>query len=78
MNTTATTDFNTQLVSTGARFAIAAAVATALAVAWIAAEHESERAVVVAGTAMKAQAQRITLPAVEIVGRRSSGGKIAA
>jgi hypothetical protein len=74
MNITATTE----LIPTGARFAIAAAVAAALAVAWIAAEHESHDAVVVAGTAMKAQAVRVTLPAVEIVGRRSSGGKIAA
>src|SRR5947207_658951 len=63
MNTTANHFASQPLISAGARFAIAAAIAAALAVAWVGAEHESHGAVIVAGTAMKAQALRVTLPA---------------
>jgi hypothetical protein len=54
-----------------ARFAIAAAIAAALAVAWIGAEHESHGAVLVAGNAMHSHTAQVTLPKVEVVGRRS-------
>jgi len=78
MNTTATHPTTQPLLTAGARFGIAAAVAVVLAIAWGSAERESRDAVLVAGTAMKAQAVHITLPSVEIVGRRAARGKIAA
>lgn len=59
------------LIDAGIRFAIAAAVAALLAIAWVAAEHESRDAVVVAGVALKSQPLRITLQPVEVVGRRA-------
>jgi hypothetical protein len=55
-----------------ARFAIAAAIAAVLAIAWIGAEHESHDAVLVAGTALKSHPLQIMLPKVEVIGRRAA------
>lgn len=63
--------YTPSLLSATARFTIAAAVAAVLALAWVSAEHESRDAVLVAGTAMNSHVTHVTLPAVEIVGRRA-------
>jgi hypothetical protein len=66
----ATADLNMSLLPATARFAIAVAVAVVLSVAWIAAEHESHDAVIVAGSNMSVR--HVILPMVEIVGKRSA------
>jgi hypothetical protein len=57
------------ILSRGARVAIALAVASFVAAAWLAAGHESRRAVLVATTAIEGPTY-VTLPAVEVVARR--------
>ena len=69
MNATATL----ALVPATTRFAIAAAVAVLLALAWISAERESHAAVLVAGTSIAGRVMHVALPKVEIVGRRAPG-----
>jgi hypothetical protein len=67
MNTT----HNTQaLLSTGARLATAFAVVAFVAAAWMAAGHESEKAVQASVAAMAPSPIYVTLPSVEIVARR--------
>ena len=65
--------FATQLqLPAAVRFAIAAAIAAVLAVAWIGAEHESHDAVLVAGSAIKNQPLHVLLPRVEVIGHRAT------
>ncbi len=59
------------LLPAAERFAIAAAVAVVLSIAWISAEHESRDAVVVAENAMKTHPLHVTLPTVQVIGRRA-------
>jgi hypothetical protein len=61
---------NLSLLPSSMRFAIAVAVALVLSMAWIAAEHESHDAVVVAGTSIKTT--HVRLPMVEVIGRRAA------
>jgi hypothetical protein len=61
------------LLPAAARFGIAVAVALALCVAWIAAERQSHDAVLVAGTTLSSRVTHITLPSVQIIGKRVAG-----
>jgi hypothetical protein len=73
MNTTSTRSAAPQAqVSATARIVTALAVTVALALAWIGAGHASEQAVQMATQAIAGGATHITLPAVEIVGRREA------
>lgn len=65
------------LLSTGARIATALAVVACVASAWVAGEHESHRAVQTASTAITGPLY-VTLPAVEIVGKRQQSGEAVA
>ena len=67
MNTMQTTR---PLLSTGARLSTAFAVVGIVAAAWMAAGHESEKAVQLSAAAMAPSPIYVTLPAVEIVARR--------
>jgi hypothetical protein len=62
---------HSSLLPTAERFAIAAAVGVVLTIAWISAEHESRDAVVVAEHAMQTHPQHVTLPTVQVSGRRA-------
>lgn len=77
MNATATVNAAApaalDLLPATARFVVAVAVALALSAAWIAAEHQSHDAVLVAGTQMSSRITHITLPAVQIIGKRVAG-----
>jgi hypothetical protein len=59
------------LLPAAERLAIAVAVAVLLTMAWMSAEHESRDAVIVAEHAMKTQPLHITLPTVQVTGRRA-------
>ena len=59
------------LVSTGARIATALAVVAFVGCAWMAAQHESGKAVLASAAAI-ARPLYVTLPAVEIVGHREA------
>jgi hypothetical protein len=64
-----------QQVSATLRFATAVAVAAILALAWIGAEHESQKAVQTATAAISggsAQATQTAQPAVAVAGRRET------
>lgn len=65
------------LVSRGARIAAALAVAGFVAAAWTGTEHESGRAVRAASAAIAAPLH-VTLPAVEIVGQRTTAAEAVA
>ena len=65
------------LVSTRARIAVLLAVAGFVSAAWLGTEHESHRAVQTASTAINC-AVYVTLPSVEIVGRREQTGEAVA
>jgi hypothetical protein len=67
MNTTNTPQ---PLLSTAARLTTAFAVAGMVAAAWMAAGHESEKAVQASAAAMAPRPIYVTLPSVEIVARR--------
>ena len=68
MNTMQTTQ---PLLSTGARLSTALAVVGIVAAAWMAAGHESEKAVQASVVAMSPSPIYVTLPSVEIVARRT-------
>lgn len=78
MNATATApanlslDLNLGLLSATARFGIAVAVALVLAIAWIGAQRESHDAVLVAGNQLSSRITHITLPTVQVVGKRAA------
>ncbi|HUR91030.1 MAG TPA: hypothetical protein VMZ74_18255 [Ramlibacter sp.] len=59
-----------QTLSTGTRIATFVAVAGFVSAAWLAAGHESEKAVVNSAAAMAPRPIYVTLPSVEIVARR--------
>jgi hypothetical protein len=59
------------LLPAAERIAIALAVGAVLTIAWLSAEHESRGAVIVAEQAMKAQPLHISLPTVQVTGRRA-------
>ena len=59
-------------VSAGVRFAVAVAIATILALAWIGAERESHQAVQSVTAAISRGAVPATQPAVEVAGRREA------
>jgi hypothetical protein len=65
-----TANFNLSLLPATLRFGIAVVVALVLAFAWIAAEHESHGAVIVAGTSLRTT--HVMLPTVEIIGHRAA------
>lgn len=71
MNTTArpATALQPQLSAT-LRFVTAVAVASVMAVVWTGAEQASHQAVQSAGQAISAAPTHVTLPAVQVVGRR--------
>jgi hypothetical protein len=58
------------LLSTGARLAIALAVAGFVSAAWIGTEHESREAVQLSSAAMSGGPIYVTLQPVEIIGQR--------
>ncbi len=66
----ATAPLNMSLLPAAARFGIAVAVALVLSAVWMAAEHESHDAVIVAGSQISVT--RVMLPMVEIVGKRTT------
>lgn len=61
-------------VSASVRFAIAVAIATVLALAWIGAGRESHQAVQSVTAAISRGAVPATQPVVEVAGRRASAG----
>ncbi len=61
------------LVSTGTRIATMFGVAALVACAWLGAQQESGKAVLAAASAMGPRPVYVTLPTVEIVGRRERG-----
>jgi hypothetical protein len=69
MNTMQTTQ---PLLSTGARLSTALAVVGIVAAAWMAAGHESEKAVQASAAAFGPRPVYVTLPSVEIVARRKA------
>ena len=69
MNTTHPTQ---SLLSTGTRLSTALAVVGIVAAAWMAAGHESEKAVMASAAAMAPRPIYVTLPSVEIVARRKA------
>jgi hypothetical protein len=71
-----TTSYNQPLLSTGARLAVAVAVAGFVAAAWVGTEQESRHAVRSAEVALSTT--YITLPRVEIVARRERAEGVAA
>lgn len=71
---TATRATNPALVSTGARLATAIAVVAVVSAAVLAAAGQSRGAVHTAARAMAPPALYVTLPTVEIVGRRTTDG----
>ena len=60
-----------ELMTAVSRFVIAAAIALALSVAWIAAGHESHDAVQTSGWILSGGKTYVKLPTVEIVGHRA-------
>lgn len=73
MNTTATRPAAPQpQVSAASRIATAIAVAALTAVAWVGAEQASHDAVLSATQAIAAGATHVTLPPVQVVGRRDA------
>lgn len=73
MNTNATRPFAPQSsVSATARIITAVAVGAALALAWTGAERASHHAVQTATQAISAGASHVTLPMVQVVGRREA------
>lgn len=67
-----TTQPTQPLISTRTRIATALAVTALVAGAWLAAQHESEKAVLAAAVAIGPSPLYVTLPSVEIVGHRES------
>jgi hypothetical protein len=76
MNITATRHFTAAQtpVSAASRIVTAVAVAAVLAVAWIGAERASHQAVQTATEAFSRGQTLVTLPAVQVVGRRDASG----
>jgi hypothetical protein len=60
------------LLPATARFGIAVAVALVLSIAWIGAQHESHDAVLVAGNTLSSRITHITLPTVQVIGKRAA------
>ena len=65
-----TTQPTQALISTRTRIATALSVAALVAGAWLAAQHESDKAVRAAAMAIGPSPVYVTLPSVEIVGHR--------
>ena len=65
-----TTQPTQALISIRTRIAAALGVTALVAGAWLAAQHESEKAVLVAAAAFGPAPVHVTLPSVEIVGHR--------
>ena len=70
MTTTRTSPTPAALVSTGARLAAAIAVTAILSAAWLVAGDESRAAVRASAAAMGPKTLYVTLPPVEIIGKR--------
>jgi len=70
MTTNAIANTPAALVSTGARIAAALGVAAVVAAAWLAAGQESRAAVQASAAAMGPKTLYVTLPPVEIIGKR--------
>ena len=67
-----------QSLSNGTRIATLVAVAGFVSAAWLAAGHESEKAVINSAAAMAPRPLYVTLPSVEIVGQREESAPATA